>query len=115
MAVAMWRFVAGSSAGDAEALCFVLSSTSQAKSRLYPPVYKKHKAKIKCARAAGAGKMPELLRTEVQLGRGNHHPTARCESSLYYACGRAVGPQVPEDPLADRVFSSVSDSHTSLR
>ena len=49
--------------------------SSQVKSSLYSPIYKEHKAKIKCAIAAGAGKMPELLRTEVQLGRGNHHPT----------------------------------------
>ena len=52
--------------------------------RLYSPIYKKHKAKSKCARAAGAGKMELLrLRTEVQLGRGNHHPTGRCAWSLY--------------------------------
>jgi hypothetical protein len=67
---------------------------------IFSPIYKKHKAKIKCARSAGAGYMPELLRTDVQLGRGNHHPAARCAWSLYLVCGRAVGPQVPEDPLA---------------
>ena len=55
---------------------FVPSHPPPVKSGLYSPIFKEHKAKIKCARAAGADKRPELLRTEVQLGRGNHHPTA---------------------------------------
>jgi hypothetical protein len=53
-------------------------------SQVYTPQYSKStRQKIKCARAAGAGELPELLRTKVQLGRGNHLPTARCAWSLY--------------------------------
>jgi hypothetical protein len=67
---------------DLQVSICVCGRGSQVKSSPYSLICKKHKAKIKCARAAGAGKIPELLRTEVQLGRGNHHPTARCEWSL---------------------------------
>ena len=36
--------------------CGWRARANQVKSSLYSPIYKKHKAKIKCARAAGAGK-----------------------------------------------------------
>ena len=45
-------------------------------SQVYTPQYAKSTRQIKCACAVGADKRPELLRTEVQLGRGDHHATA---------------------------------------
>jgi hypothetical protein len=87
--------------------------SSQVKSIL--PNIQKHKAKIKYARAAGAGKIPELLRTEVQLGRGNHHPTARCAWSLSKHVAAPWALKCLKIRSLGRVFSSVSDSHASVR